>query len=129
LKFSLRRNEDFSTSSPLPYVDRQIPTISISIGSDDDQLQENKSFKKKKKKNLMTNDNRQIIVGEETDQDDESTQFMKAYHKKRLDGNEITNSLGTDRQEIASATNILFHTSNPDDEHLLTRKQSKIGIG
>jgi len=76
-----------------------------------------------KNKILTTNDNRPILVGEETDQDDESTQFIRTYHKGRLEENETTNSSSVDRQETPTSIN-----TNIDDENLLTRKQSKIGI-
>jgi hypothetical protein len=107
------------------HAERQIPTISISIESDDEHLQENKRLKKKKKI-ITTNDNRQTIVGEDTDQDDESVQFVRAYHKRRLYENETPTSSSTDRQETSSS-NVPFHTTNADDEILLTRKLSKIG--
>lgn len=68
-----------------------------------------------------------MIVGEDTDQDDESIRFVRAYHKRRLDGNETPTSSSTDRQETSSG-NVPFNTSNADDEVLLTRKLSKIGI-
>jgi len=124
LKFSLRRKHDYSTSPPFSHVDRQIPTISVSIESDDDHLQDNKRLtKKKKKKIITTNENQQMIIGEDTDQDDAATQFVKAYHKRRLYENDTPNSSSTERQE-ASSTNI---RSNIDDETLSARKQSKIG--
>lgn len=127
LKFTLRKKQGTHHSPPLSHIERQIPTISVSIESDDEQLQDTKCLKKKKKIQT-TNDNRQTNIGEDTDQDDESTQFVKAYHKKRLDGNETSHSSSTDRQETASAVSIHYTPTNPDDEHLLIRKQSKIGI-
>ena len=68
-----------------------------------------------------------MIIGEDTDQDDESIQFVKAYHKRRLYGNETSNPSSNERQETSSA-NVPSNTSIMDDEALLTRKQSKIGI-
>jgi hypothetical protein len=125
LKFSLGRKQGSPSTPPLVHAERQIPTISISIESDDEHLQENKRLKKKKKI-ITTNDNRQTIVGEDTDQDDESVQFVRAYHKRRLYENETPTSSSTDRQETSSS-NVPFHTTNADDEILLTRKLSKIG--
>ena len=122
LRFSLRRKPESPTHASLANIQRQIPTISISIESDDDQLQVEKLVKMKKKKLLITNDNRQILGAEDTDQDDESTQFVRTYHRLRFDENETVNS-----QDTASSTNLPQQTSNLDDEQLLTRKQSKIG--
>lgn len=68
------------------------------------------------------------MIGEETDQDDESTQFIRTYHKGKLDSNETINSSTIDRQETPISINSISNSSNIDDENLLTRKQSKIGI-
>lgn len=127
MKFSLRRKQDSPTSPPLSHAERQIPTINISIESDDDQLQDNKHLKKKTKI-ITTNDNRQITVGEDTDQDDESMQSVRAHHKPRLYGNETPNSSSLDRQDTPPVVNLPCNNSNADDENLLMRKQSKIGI-
>lgn len=125
-RFSLRRKADSPTSSPLANIRRQIPTISISLESDDDQLQDENCLKKKKKKLFNTNDSRQITGVEDTDQDDESTHFVRTYHRTKLDENETTNSSSTDRHDASSSTNLPYQTFNADDEQLLTRKQSKI---
>ncbi|CAF0886920.1 unnamed protein product [Adineta steineri] len=126
-KFSLRRKNDYTTSPPLLHVDRQIPTINVSIESDDDHLQDNKRLKKKKKKTVITTDNQQRTIGDDSDQDDESRQFVRAYHKRRLYEDHTATSSSTERQE-ASVINLRStnNTTSMDDENLLTRKQSKI---
>ena len=83
-------------------------------------------MKKKKKKLITTNANQQITIGEDTDQDNESIQFVRTYHRRRLYRNDIATSSSTERQE-ASLTNLRSNTSNIDDETVLIRKQSKIG--
>lgn len=131
LKFSLRRKQDPPASPPLAHIERQVPTISISIESDDEQVQENHLSKRKEKKKsptVISHDHRQTIVGEETDQDDESTQFVRAHYKRRLDGNETPNSSSAERQEPLSSINLPVDVWPTDDENLLTRKQSKIGM-
>ena len=109
---------------PLSHHERQIPTISISLESDDDLLQEHRSSKKNTRSaTVSSSENRHIILGDETDQDDESTHFIRVYRRGRLDGNETNSTSAIDRQETLSSV----QSSNLDDEHFLTRKQSKIG--
>ncbi|UJR26770.1 hypothetical protein I4U23_008084 [Adineta vaga] len=124
-RFSLRRKHDNTTSPPLSRLDRQIPTINISIESDDDPSKDHKRLKKKKKRITTTNDNQAAFIGEDSDQDDESTQVVRAYHRRRLYGNDTATSSSTERHEASSIT-LRSNTSNVDDETLLTRKQSKI---
>ena len=128
LKFSLRRKQPSPNSPPSLHRDRQIPTISVSIESDEEHLEEHRRQKKKKNNNnsINTNDNRRAVLADETDLDDESTQFVRAHHRQRLDGNETTHSSSTDRQDTSSS-NVPLHSSTMDDETILTRKQSKIG--
>ncbi|CAF3386314.1 unnamed protein product [Rotaria socialis] len=126
LKFTLRRKHGgVPASAPATNSERQIPTISISVESDDDHLQDNKPTSKKKKIISTTTDNRQIITGDDTDQEDESIQCVGAYHKRNLDVNEISNSASIERQETSS-TNTPFTNLSMGDEALLTRKPSKI---
>lgn len=88
---------------PLSHHERQIPTISISLESEDDLLQEHRSSKKSTRSATISSaDHRSILFGDETDQDDESTHFIR---RTKIDG----------------------LSSNFDDEHILSRKQSKIG--
>ena len=126
LKFSLRRKQPSASSPPLAHPDRQIPTISVSIESDEEHLEEQKRQKKKKKSTITGIDTRRALLADETDLDDESTHFVRAYHQRRLDGNETTNSSSTDRQDTSSS-NVPSHALAMDDETTLTRKQSKIG--
>ncbi|CAF1274330.1 unnamed protein product [Rotaria magnacalcarata] len=130
LKFTLRRKHGgVPASAPATNSERQIPTISISVESDDDHLQDNKLTSKKKKKKIIsittTTDNRQTVTGDDTDQEDESIQYVGAYHKGNLYVNEISNSASMERQE-ASSTSTPPINLNMDDEALLTRKPSKI---
>ncbi|CAF4667829.1 unnamed protein product [Rotaria sp. Silwood1] len=124
-KFSFRRKPGSPSSSPVPTIERHIPTINIPLESDDDHLQENKLSPKKKKFVTTTSDNRQMIMGDDTDQEDESIQFIRSCHKRKFNGNEIINSSILERQETSSM-NLSCNISNIDDEPLLTRKQSKI---
>lgn len=114
-------------SSPPVQDERKIPTISVSIESDDDHLNDNKlALKKKKLVTTTSNDNRQMITAEDTDQEDESNHMVRVYQKGRANGNETPNLLRTERHGTSS-TNITLTTSNIDDEGLLSRKPSKIG--
>lgn len=118
--FTRRRKTDHPMTPPLSHHERQIPTISISLESDDDLLQEHRSSKKTiRSATVSSSENRHIILGDETDQDDESTHGIQG----RLDGNETRSTSAIDRQETLSSV----QSSNLDDEHFLTRKQSKIG--
>ena len=66
-------------------------------------------------------------MGDETDVDDESMQFVRTYHRRRgLEENETTQSSTLERHDT-SATQSRLTSSPIDDEPLLTRKQSKIG--
>ena len=125
-RFSLRRKHGHTTSPPLAHVDRQIPTINVSIESDDEHLKDNKRLKKKKKKNPTVDENQSTIIGDDSDHDDQSVQLVRAYHRRRLYGNDTATSSSTERQEASSIT-LRSTTSNNDEETLLTRKQSKIG--
>ena len=125
-RFTLRRKTDLPTIPPLPHhLDRQIPTISVSLESEDDLLHEHRSSSKKKKRSatVSSNDHRAILIGDETDHDDESTQVTRISRRARLDGNEASNLSNADRHEMLPS----FNSTNTDDENLLTRKQSKIG--
>ncbi|CAF0732868.1 unnamed protein product [Adineta ricciae] len=117
-RFSLRRKHDHTTSPPLAHVDRQIPTISVSIESDDDHLKDNKRLKKKKKKNPTVDENQSTIIGDDSDPDDQSVQLVRAYHRRRLYGNDTATSSSTERQEASSIT-LRSTTSNNDEETLL----------
>jgi hypothetical protein len=122
LKFSLGRKHTSPNPSLLINTERQIPAISISVDSDDDHLSDNKRSKKKKKKSLISN-HRQ---GEDSDQDDESNEFIRTHHKRIIYGND-TNSSSNERQEPPTS-NLHCSSLTVDDDTLLTRKQSKIGI-
>jgi hypothetical protein len=124
LKFSLRRKQDPPTSPVLNHPERIIPLISISVESDDDHLHDNKN-QKKKKKSLTTNNFRQERIGEDSDQDDESNEYHNVHEKRKLYQNDRKNSSSNERQEVPTPLNFLITT---DDDSLLTRKQSKIGI-
>lgn len=126
LKFTLRRKPTIPHSPPLSHLDRQIPTISVSLESDDEHLSENKRTKKSKKNNHLSNDNGATGMADETDLDDESMQFVRTYHRRRLEENETTQSSSIERHDT-SATNIPLTSAPMDDDALLTRKQSKIG--
>lgn len=126
LKFTLRRKPTTAHSPPLSHIDRQIPTISVSLESDDEHLSENKQAKKTKKISTTNNDNGATGMPDETDLDDESIQFVRGYHRQRLDENEATQSSSFERHDLSS-TNIQLTSSPIDDESSLTRKQSKIG--
>lgn len=109
------------------HLDRQIPTISVSIESDEEHPEEHRRQKKKNNNNsINTNDNRRAVIADETDLDDESMQFVRAHHQRRLDGNETTHSSSTDRQDTSSS-HVPLRSLALDDETILTRKQSKIG--
>ncbi|CAF1352487.1 unnamed protein product, partial [Adineta ricciae] len=118
-RFSLRRKHDHITSLPLAHADRQIPTISVSIESDDEHLKDNKRLKKKKKKNPTLDENQSTIIGDDSDPDDRSVQLVRAYHRRRLYGNDTATSSSTERQEASSIT-LRSTTSNNDEETLLT---------
>ena len=126
LKFTLRRKPIIPPSPPLSHPDRQIPTISVSLESDDEQLGESKRARKSKK-NSSNQDNGAVGMADETDVDDESMQFVRTYHRRRrLGENETTQSSTLERHDT-SATQSRLTSSPIDDEPLLTRKQSKIG--
>lgn len=124
-RFTLRRKTDTPSTSPLPHhIERQIPTISISLESEDDLVQDQRLSKTKKRSaTVSSNDHRQILVGDETDHDDESTQVIRTSRRTQRNGNESSIVSSIDRQEIHPS----FNPTNTDDEHVLTRKQSKIG--
>ncbi|CAF1214581.1 unnamed protein product [Rotaria sordida] len=124
-KFSLLRKYGSPSSSLITNVERNIPAINISLESEEDHLQEHKHSLKKKKTVTTTNDNRQMIMGDETDQEDESTQFNRSYHTRRPNETDRLNSSSLERQEILS-TSSPCNATNIDDEGLLTRKPSKI---
>ena len=121
MKFSLRRKQDLLT-----HTERTIPAISILVESDDEHLQDNK-LQKKKKKIVTKHTNRQGPVGEDSDQDDECVEFQSVHRKRKLYRNDRTNSSSNERQET-SILNLPISLATIDDDTLLTRKQSKIGI-
>lgn len=128
LKFTLRRKHTLSSNPTITNIERQIPIISISVESDDDILHESRSGSKKKKIQTTSSasHSRQILTGDDTDQEDESMQFVNTCHKRKPWSNDTTNSSSVERQE-AICPNSPVSNSNNDDELLLTRKPSKIG--
>ena len=126
MKFSLGRKQGLASGSPLTHVKRPIPTISISIESDDDYLQEDKLSNLEKKSTITKSDNQQMLIGEDNEQDNESTQFASMHHRSRSHQDEALNLSNMESEEKASTSSPL-NTSNIDGEAILTRKESKIG--
>jgi hypothetical protein len=125
LKFSLRRKPIPSTSQPLIHADRCIPTISVSLDSDDEHASE-QGRKAMMKESINRIDDHTVTNADETDLDDESMLDSRTYRQQRNDNNEIVRLFGSEHQQT-SFNNVQSQTSTIDDEVMLTRKQSKIG--
>jgi hypothetical protein len=117
LKFSIRRKPD---PSPPTNPVLTIPAISISSESNQNYLQDNKR-QKKKKELITTNDNRRDLINEDADRDDESIDLNTIHQKQESYRNNRINSSTND-------INSPMTTMPVEDENLLSRKQSKIGI-